>query len=101
MGENQVIENAYEFKQEMRMYNHITKELGAASRALAIRRHLLGLLAAWADYSVRKAGEQRLHELDAHLLNDIGEQGIVSRPSTLAAQNPHVVAMSLQLLRLP
>lgn len=83
------------------MYNHIANEFNAASTTSAIRRHLARLLARWADYRARKAAEQMLNDLDQHLLNDIGQQHIATGPFSLAAQNPHVIALNLRLLRLP
>lgn len=83
------------------MFNHIANELNAASAASAIRRQLTWLLAGWTGYLARKAAERRLNELNQHLLNDIGNPGAGTGPSALAAQNPRVIAVNLQLLRLP
>lgn len=83
------------------MYNHLTTELNPATTVSKIRLTITRMLSAYAAHRLCRKHQAILEGLDARVRYDIGHDDIADRPASLAAQNPRVLAVSLQLLRQP
>ena len=83
------------------MYNHLATKLNAAATISSVRWTISGLLA---EYAAQRLGRkcQAIHEsLNARARYDIGCDDVTGPSTSLAAGNPHVLAVSLQRLLLP